>query len=197
MKNYILIGLLFMGFTVLGQSNHLLGLKMTPFNHSLTTDNDIRSMYNGVKYGLEYNYIISNQHSIAIGLSAYYRRSEREGQYIDSLTHHVLDGIFKTRNFDFAVPMYYLFHHNQWLVRAGFNHQIFNAIFKSYRNEELVADYTFDNSYYNYVLEYHLGIGRDFDFGRFKARVNAFINGPITKGSYLQYGLDVGLFYQL
>lgn len=196
MKKIILLGLCLFSFlqAFSQEKQHLIGITVAPQRFAFTHSWQLRTIYTETMFGLEYNYKLNEHHSIAIAGQFSRRTKEYNANYIDTIINQVLPANYEEVYYNFNMPLHYMYHYKGWFARTGFNYQILNIVARLYRDDVLTHEEFFFGNVH--ALEYHFAIGKDFTIGNFVGRINAFAEGPIKAGNYLQYGLNVGLFYQ-
>jgi hypothetical protein len=194
-KITLLILCLFITLQVFSQEKkHLIGFTVSTQRFAFTHSWQLRTIYTETMLGLEYNYKLNEHHSIAIAGQFSRKTKEYNANYIDTVINQLLPADYKEVYYNFNMPLHYMYHYKGWFARTGLNYQVINGIARLYRDDILInEEFFFGNAH---ALEYHFAIGKDFTIGNFVGRINAFAEGPIMAGSYLQYGLNAGVFYQ-
>ena len=176
------------------QSSQSLGLNTSYFFH-IIQDMGWEEEYQSPEIGIVYNYFLNEKQGVAFGLSTNQVKSEF-GFYNDPLPP-----IFITiKSYGLNYSLHYISKPKQFFIKSGFNVQLFDLIeVREERKEDLtfISKETFLNrDRIQFIPEFHLALGRDFDLGKINIRVNSFIERAFIVDNYFDFGLSVGVFYQ-
>ena len=183
------------------QSSKSLGLNISYFSSNANDLDWIKTQ--SPQLGLTYNYFINEKHGIITELGV----SQTKALW---MTLSMCPTFIPIKDYNLNYSLHYIFKHNQFFIKSGFNAQIFSLVTASGGITDIPEEFQggedpiffqqkkvdIDIEHMEVVPEFHLALGRDFDLGKINIRVNGFVERAFLLDDYIDFGLSAGVFYQ-
>ena len=187
MKKIIFFALFIGCFSfVNAQSSQAIGLKLSYIGDNTLIPNA------SPEFGITYDFFLNEKHGIINELNLNLVTNNI------TFTHPGGNSIFtqKSRSNHVSYALNYIFKHNEWFVKSGFNIRFANATTFIIIDDIPVQETSFNDLIVKVYPEYHLGLGRDLDLGKINIRAAIFMDKALN-ARYMEYGASLCFIYDL